>query len=45
VVRTDCKGFRLYLFVILIIICENNTRGKADYRGFSLFLCVIVIFI
>jgi hypothetical protein len=45
VVRTDCKGFRLYLFVIVIILCENNARGKTDNKGFSLCLCVIGIFI
>jgi hypothetical protein len=45
VVRSDCRGFRLCLFVIVIFICESTVGGKDRLQGIYTFFCVIVIFI
>jgi hypothetical protein len=45
VVRRDFRGFRLYLFVIVVFVCESSVGGRNGLRGFRLCLCLIVVFI
>jgi hypothetical protein len=45
VVRTDCRGLRKCLCVIVIFNCEAVSVEKSEYRGFRICFCVIVIFI
>jgi hypothetical protein len=31
--KTDCRGFKLFLFVNVVFICESNVRGEDRQQG------------
>jgi hypothetical protein len=40
VLRTECRGFRLFFCVIVIFICESNALREDRLQGvYTLFVC------
>jgi hypothetical protein len=44
-VRTDCRGFRICLCVIVVFIFENSFGGEDRLQEFTLYFTVSVVFI